>query len=150
MIALRRFLTTNFATFLLLATVIAGCFIIYVDVRQSMHKAVWDPNDFVTLYAGAICTNSGCKPYSVPDLDTVLRQKRDTATLQDWTDQLPIYPPTTIFLLKPLARLCATTEPSRPPGWTLESNNGRNCEIESSAEAATTSTSKPAMRVTGL
>ena len=109
MIALRRFLTTNFATFLLLATVIAGSFIIYVDVRQSMHKAVWDPNDFVTLYAGAICTNSGCKPYSVPDLDTVLRQKRDTATLQDWTDQLPIYPPTTIFLLTPLARLSYQT-----------------------------------------
>jgi len=70
-----------------------------------MHKAVLDPNDFVTLYAGAICTASDCNPYRVSDLDTVLRGRRGTAVLQNWTDQLPIYPPTTVFLLRPLAGL---------------------------------------------
>jgi hypothetical protein len=90
---------------LTLAAVIAGCLTIYADVHQSMHKALVDPNDFVTLYAGAICTSSDCNPYSVPDLDSVVRKQRGNAVLQDWTDQLPIYPPTTVFLLKPLAGL---------------------------------------------
>ena len=90
---------------LLLAAVIGGCLTIYADVHQSMHKAISDPNDFVTLYAGAICTALDCNPYRVSDLDAVLRSQRGTAVLQNWTDQLPIYPPTTVFLLKPLTRL---------------------------------------------
>jgi len=89
----------------MLAAVVAGCFILYADVHQSLQKGLRDPNDFVTLYAGAICTSSDCNPYSVPDLDATLRKQRGTAVLQDWTDQLPIYPPTTIFLLRPFARL---------------------------------------------
>jgi hypothetical protein len=94
---------------LLLAAVIGGCLTIYADVHQSMHKAISDPNDFVTLYAGAICTALDCNPYRVSDLDAVLRSQRGTAVLQNWTDQLPIYPPTTVFLLKPLTRLSYQT-----------------------------------------
>lgn len=89
----------------MLAAVVAGCFVLYADLHQSLPKGQRDPNDFVTLYAGAICMSSDCNPYSVLDLDSVLRNRRGTAMLQDWTDQLPIYPPTTIFLLKPFARL---------------------------------------------
>jgi hypothetical protein len=94
---------------LMLVAVIAGCLTVYVDVHQTMHKAVVDPNDFVTLYAGSICTSSDCNPYRVSDLDSVLRKRRGNAVLQNWTDQLPIYPPTTVLLLKPLARLSYRT-----------------------------------------
>lgn len=74
-------------------------------VRQSHAKAVQNPNDFVTLYAGAICITHSCDPYAVPDIDSVLVSRRGTAIRQDWSDQLPIYPPTTLFLLLPLSFL---------------------------------------------
>jgi hypothetical protein len=94
---------TRKVIFLLLAVLATG--IIYSDVRQSFAKGVKNPNDFVTLYAGAVCTSSDCNPYRVADLDSVLRDRRGSAALQDWTDQLPVYPPTTIFLLKPFGAL---------------------------------------------
>lgn len=90
---------------LVVAALLAGCLTLYVSVHQSIHTGLANPNDFVTLYAGAICTSSDCNPYSVSDLDSVLRKQRGSAVLQDWSDQLPIYPPTTVFLLKPLAGL---------------------------------------------
>jgi hypothetical protein len=74
-------------------------------VRQSHTKAVHNPNDFVTLYSGAICITHSCDPYAVPDIDSVLVSRRGTAIRQDWADQLPIYPPTTLFLLLPLSFL---------------------------------------------
>lgn len=74
-------------------------------VRQSHTKAIGNPNDFVTLYAGAICMTHGCNPYSVPQLDSVLVSRRGTAVRQEWSDQLPIYPPTTLFVLLPFSRL---------------------------------------------
>jgi hypothetical protein len=89
---------------LFLLAVLAGT-IVYSDVRQSFAKGVRNPNDFVTLYAGAVCTSSECNPYRVADLDSVVRQRRGSAALQDWTDQLPVYPPTTMFLLKPFGAL---------------------------------------------
>lgn len=74
-------------------------------IRQSHVKGVQNPNDFVTLYAGAICMTHACNPYSVPDLDNVLVKARGTSIRQDWSDQLPIYPPTTLVLLLPLSIL---------------------------------------------
>src|SRR5882757_7373983 len=74
-------------------------------IRQSHVKGVQNPNDFVTLYAGAICMTHACNPYSVPDLDKVLVNVRGSSITQDWSDQLPIYPPTTIVLLLPLSLL---------------------------------------------
>lgn len=103
--AFRHLLSSRAAPLLMLAAVLAGCLTIYVDVHRSVHKGLVDPNDFVTLYAGAICMSSDCHPYRVSDLDPVLRKQRGNAVLQDWYDQLPIYPPTTLFLLKPLAGL---------------------------------------------
>ena len=92
------------STILLLAFLAMG-FTIYTDVIQSSQKGLSNPNDFATLYAGAICASSDCNPYRVEDLDAALRERRGEAVLQDWTDQLPIYPPTTILLLKPFASL---------------------------------------------
>ena len=46
-----------------------------------------------------------CNPYSVPDLDKVLVNARGPSIRQDWSDQLPIYPPTTLILLLPLSLL---------------------------------------------
>jgi hypothetical protein len=74
-------------------------------IRQSHVKGVQNPNDFVTLYAGAICMTHACNPYSVPDLDNVLVKARGTSIRQDWSDQLPVYPPTTLVLLLPLSLL---------------------------------------------
>jgi hypothetical protein len=74
-------------------------------IRQSHVKGVQNPNDFVTLYAGSICVAHACNPYSVPDLDSVLVKARGTSIRQDWSDQLPIYPPTTFVLLLPLSFL---------------------------------------------
>jgi hypothetical protein len=74
-------------------------------IRQSHVKGVQNPNDFVTLYAGAFCMTHACNPYSVPDLDNVLVKARGTSIRQDWSDQLPIYPPTTLILLLPLSIL---------------------------------------------
>jgi len=74
-------------------------------IRQSYVKGVQNPNDFVTLYAGAICITHACNPYSVPDLDKVLVNARGSSIKQDWSDQLPIYPPTTLVLLLPLSLL---------------------------------------------
>jgi hypothetical protein len=74
-------------------------------IRQSHVKAVLNPNDFVTLYAGAFCITNACNPYSVPDLDAVLVNARGSNIRQDWSDQLPIYPPTTLILLLPLSLL---------------------------------------------
>ena len=74
-------------------------------IRQSHVKGVQNPNDFVTLYAGSICMVHTCNPYSVPDLDKVLVNVRGTSIRQDWSDQLPIYPPTTLVLLLPLSLL---------------------------------------------
>jgi len=74
-------------------------------IRQSHVKGVQNPNDFVTLYAGSICTAHACNPYSVRDLDKVLVKARGSAIKQDWSDQLPIYPPTTLILLLPLSLL---------------------------------------------
>jgi hypothetical protein len=74
-------------------------------IRQSHVKGVQNPNDFVTLYAGAICITHACNPYSVPDLDKVLVNARGSSIRQDWSDQLPVYPPTTLVLLLPLSPL---------------------------------------------
>ena len=74
-------------------------------IRQSHVKGVQNPNDFVTLYAGAICITHACNPYSVPDLDKVLVNARGSSIRQDWSDQLPVYPPTTLVLLLPLSLL---------------------------------------------
>ena len=74
-------------------------------VRQSHTKAVQNPNDFVTLYAGSICITHSCDPYKIPEIDSILVSRRGTAIRQDWPDQLPIYPPTTLFLLLPLSLL---------------------------------------------
>jgi len=74
-------------------------------IRQSHVKGVQNPNDFVTLYAGSICMVHACNPYSVPDLDKVLVNARGSRIRQDWSDQLPIYPPTTLILLLPLSLL---------------------------------------------
>lgn len=74
-------------------------------VRQSHTKAISNPNDFVTLYAGSICMAHACNPYSVPQLDSVLVSRRGTAVRQEWSDQLPIYPPTTLFVLFPFSAL---------------------------------------------
>jgi len=74
-------------------------------IRQSQVKGVENPNDFVTLYAGSICMTHTCNPYSVPDLDKVLVNARGSSVRQDWSDQLPIYPPTTLILLLPLSLL---------------------------------------------
>jgi hypothetical protein len=46
-----------------------------------------------------------CNPYSVQDLDKVLVKARGSGIRQDWSDQLPIYPPTTFVLLLPLSLL---------------------------------------------
>src|SRR5437868_2975768 len=93
------------ASFLALAALVAGVCAVIVDVRNSIDKGLRDPNDFVTLYAGAVCASSDCNPYSVPDLDAVLHARRGSSVQQVWTDQLPIYPPTTLLLLRPLAAL---------------------------------------------
>jgi hypothetical protein len=89
-----------------------GCFITCLialaaadGVLQSHTKAVQNPNDFVTLYAGSICVMHSCNPYGIPDIDSVLISRRGTAIRQDWSDQLPVYPPTTLFLLVPLSFL---------------------------------------------
>jgi hypothetical protein len=74
-------------------------------VRQSHVKGIQNPNDFVTLYAGAICMAHACNPYNVPDLEKVLVNARGSSIRQDWSDQLPIYPPTTLVLLLPLSLL---------------------------------------------
>ena len=74
-------------------------------IRQSHVKGIENPNDFVTLYAGAICMAQACNPYNVPDLDKVLVSARGSSIRQDWSDQLPIYPPTTFVLLLPLSLL---------------------------------------------
>jgi len=74
-------------------------------IRQSQVKGVQNPNDFVTLYAGSICMTHTCNPYSVPDLDKVLVNARGSSVRQDWSDQLPIYPPSTLILLLPLSLL---------------------------------------------
>lgn len=74
-------------------------------VRQSHVKAIANPNDFVTLYAGSICMTHACNPYNVPQLDAVLVSRRGSAVRQVWTDQLPIYPPTTLVLLLPFSFL---------------------------------------------
>lgn len=75
------------------------------SVRQTHAKAIANPNDFVTLYAGSTCMADDCDPYSVPQLEAVLVHARGTAIRQDWWDQLPIYPPTIFFLLLPLSHL---------------------------------------------
>ena len=74
-------------------------------IRQSHIKGVQNPNDFVTLYAGSICMVDACNPYSVPDLDNVLVKARGSSIRQDWSDQLPVYPPTTLVLMLPLSVL---------------------------------------------
>jgi hypothetical protein len=74
-------------------------------VRQTHVKGIKNPNDFVTLYAGSICLTHGCNPYNVPDLNATLVDKRGNEIQQDWSDQLPIYPPTTLILLLPLSLL---------------------------------------------
>ena len=82
---------------------------IAANVRQSLDKGIHNPNDFVTLYAGSVCLTEACNPYNIPVLDNVLVQKRGTEIRQEWTDQLPIYPPTTLFLLLPFSRLSYAT-----------------------------------------
>lgn len=84
---------------LLLAVAVADA------VRQSHTKAIENPNDFVTLYAGSICVTHACNPYSVPELDSVLISRRGSTVRQEWADQLPIYPPTTLFVLLPFSAL---------------------------------------------
>ena len=74
-------------------------------IRQSHIKGVQNPNDFATLYAGSICMAHACNPYSVQDLDKVLIKARGSSIRQDWSDQLPIYPPATLVLLLPLSLL---------------------------------------------
>lgn len=78
-------------------------------VRQSHRKAIRNPNDFVTLYAGSICMMHECNPYSVPQLDSVLVSRRGTDVRQAWFDQLPIYPPTTLVVLLPFSVLSYRT-----------------------------------------
>src|SRR5438067_11866438 len=83
-----------------------GCVVLFAlalaiadAIRQSHVKGVQNPNDFVTLYAGSICMAHGCNPYSVPDLDDVLVKARGSSIRQDWSDQSPSSPTTTIVLL---------------------------------------------------
>jgi Glycosyltransferase family 87 len=90
----------------------AGCVVVLAlglaiadAIRQSHVKGVQNPNDFVTLYAGSICMADACNPYRVQDLDEVLVKARGSSMRQDWSDQLPIYPPTTLVLLLPLSLL---------------------------------------------
>jgi hypothetical protein len=87
------------------ASLLVACFTLAMDVRQTVGKGVGNPNDFATLYAGAICASHECDPYRVSDLDAVLRKHRGDKVLQDWTDQLPIYPPTTLLVLAPFSSL---------------------------------------------
>jgi len=91
------------------ATLMAASSTIAIDLRQTLGNGVRNPNDFVTLYAGAICASHECNPYSVSDLEMVLRAKRGDEPKQAWQDQLPIYPPTTLLLLKPFAALPYST-----------------------------------------
>ncbi len=92
-------LTVGCVVVLALAVAIADA------IRQSHVKGMQNPNDFVTLYAGSICMTRACNPYSVQDLDNVLVKARGSSIRQDWSDQLPIYPPTTLVLLLPLSFL---------------------------------------------
>ena len=89
-----------------------GCVVVFAlalaiadAIRQSHVKGVQNPNDFVTLYAGSICMSHACNPYSVPDLENVLVKARGSSIRQDWSDQLPVYPPSTLILLLPLSLL---------------------------------------------
>jgi hypothetical protein len=104
-LAANRFASTKMLPILALAGILAASFVIAMDVRQSLGKGIHDPNDFVTLYAGAICASHECNPYSVPDLQAVLQSRRGDEIKPNWEDQLPIYPPTTLLLLEPLAKL---------------------------------------------
>jgi len=79
--------------------------IVAEGVRQTHAKAIRNPNDFVTLYAGSICMTHDCNPYNIPQLDSVLVSRRGTEIQQAWFDQLPIYPPTTLVLLLPFSFL---------------------------------------------
>src|SRR5258708_38286180 len=102
--------------FLLFAatSLLAACFTLAMDVRQTVGKGLKNPNDFATLYAGAICASHECDPYRVSDLDAVLRTHRGDKVMQDWTDQLPIYRPTTLLVMAPLSSL---SYPAATASW---------------------------------
>jgi hypothetical protein len=63
-----------------------------------------NPRDFETLYAGSYCLTHHCNPYDVEVLNNVLLSNSRVPS-GSWTNNIPIYPPTTLTLIAPLSFL---------------------------------------------
>jgi hypothetical protein len=63
-------------------------------------------NDFVPVYTGARCLLHGCNPYDSSQLQQQFFQAGGhAAELPSWDIDIPVYPPSTLLVLSPLALL---------------------------------------------
>ena len=67
-------------------------------------KALVDSCDFVPVYTGARCLLHGCNPYDTAQLNQQYFQSGGRAEeLVSWPAEMPMYPPSTLLVLTPLA-----------------------------------------------
>ncbi len=63
-------------------------------------------NDFIPVYTGARCLLHGCNPYDTSQLQQEFFQAGGhPAELPSWDIDVPVYPPSTLLVLSPLALL---------------------------------------------
>ena len=78
--------------------------LIFVSVGAA--RFVQASNDFVPVYTGARCLLHGCNPYDTGQLEKQFFQgggRREE--LPSWDIDVPVYPPSTLLVLSPLALL---------------------------------------------
>ncbi len=69
-------------------------------------KALYDARDFVPVYSGARCLFSGCNPYNASQLEQQYLQSGGRGgELPAWNRQIPVYPPSALLVVSPLALL---------------------------------------------
>jgi hypothetical protein len=68
--------------------------------RNALHHSI----DFVPAYTGARCMLHGCNPYDTSQLEQQYFQAGGRADeLPGWDHEIPLYPPSTLLALSPLA-----------------------------------------------
>ena len=77
-------------------------FSVAVERFHAFHSAI----DYIPVYTGARCLHYGCNPYDTSQLEQQYFQAGGrTDELPAWNEEVPLYPPSTLLVLSPLALL---------------------------------------------
>ncbi|MBV8675331.1 MAG: DUF2029 domain-containing protein, partial [Acidobacteriaceae bacterium] len=79
---------------------VAALIFLAMGARPALHESP----DFVPVYTGARCLLAGCNPYEIPPLQEQYFQGGGrSAELPAWDHEPPVYPPSALLVLSPLA-----------------------------------------------